>query len=137
MKKILVFTGQPKTGKTLLSRMLFKQEETVYIDGGTDFPISYLRYELDPRIKHVILDDLYVNVDMSFLNIFLHSTKVKVEKKGSETTLIPTPLLVISTTDPFKTKYLKELSRQIEIVDFDKLTFREVVSIIERYNIMI
>lgn len=137
MKKILVFTGKPRTGKSLLSRMLFKWGETVLFDGRGEFPHHYLRYEIDPGIKYIILDDLHGITKMEFLKIFLNNKSIKVERKGEKAISMPTPLLIITTSDPSTTKYLKEYSEQIEVIDFDTLTFREVVGIIERYNIEI
>lgn len=139
--KHIIFTGKRGTGKSLFAKLIFNDENTLFIDGrnfrGDQNSYASCREVWD--YEKVIVDD--VNKNLNFLslysNIFLET--MCVNRMHREPELVKTPLHIF-IVDSISLKLNTDdasFRRRFNVIDFDKNTIADLTRLINDEKITI
>lgn len=132
MKKGIIFTGKPATGKTKMAQKIKEHfnDSVVYLNGRNfkkDYNFFFASCTNDTKI--VIIDDLPLSISLeSFFNIL--DNKLLVNKKGSKPFSIKINCLIIIPDADFSLHKLQNPSteRRFDVIEFPNDSFDFLVN---------
>lgn len=139
--KHLIFTGKPKTGKSLFAKMIFGNRKTAILDGRQFDPANnFFPFDLCKGIftfDTLIIDDVKPDFDYESLDLISCDDEMIISRKNRNMEVIKTPRFVIITNFKEKIATKKSFTTRFKIIDFDKNPIKDLMKIIKEEKIIV
>lgn len=134
--KHIIITGREESGKTLLAKLLFSSDCTLYKDGRTFFKevFPYDNGADDWNYKNILIDDITATTDE--LISLVAVDELKINRQSKPVINIPVPMFVFTTDNKIESDKAS-FNRRFHIIDTDTTSIAEILKIIKEESIII
>ncbi len=138
--KHIIFTGSERTGKTLLAKMIFGTEETLWVSGRQSLMETSFLFEHRGKWTYntIVIDDLrsYFNIESFYTTIFSSILKIDRQCREPITVTMPRFVFILESADLLPLDSAS-FQRRFHVLDFDKDPIADLMKIIKDEKIII
>ena len=138
--KHLIFTGKPKTGKSLFAKMIFGTEKAMWINGREN--LLNTPFLFDSRgawnFDTIIIDDLRSDFNIDSFYTTICAPLLKIDRQGRESITVTMPRFVfILENQDLLPIDSPSFIRRFKLIDFDKNPIKDLMKIIKEEKIIV
>lgn len=138
--KHLIFTGKPKTGKSLFAKMIFGTEKAMWINGRENLLNTPFLFDCRGawNFDTIIIENLRSDFNIESFYTTIFAPILKIDRQGREpiTVTMPRFVFIMESSNQLPLDSASFM-RRFKVIDFDKHKISALIKMIQTEKIII
>lgn len=140
MKKHIIFTGKPRTGKSLFAKMIFGTEKTMWINGRENLLNTPFLFDRPGawNFDTIIIDDCRSTFNIEGFYTTIAAPILKIDRQGRESITVTMPrfVFILESADLLPLDSAS-FNRRFEVIDFNKHKISSLIKLLQTEKLIL